>query len=37
MELIYSKKQPEKLLHIIHKSDEFHTIETVRVELAIQI
>ena len=27
MELIYSKKQPEKLLHIIHKSDEFHTIE----------
>ena len=27
MKKIYSKVEPDKLLHIIHKSDEFHTIE----------
>ena len=27
MELIYSKVEPNKLLHIIHKVDEFYTIE----------
>ena len=27
MELIYSKVEPDRLLHIIHKSDEFYTIE----------
>jgi len=27
MKLIYSKIQPNKLLHIIHKADEFYTIE----------
>ena len=27
MQLIYSKVEPQKLLHIIHKVDEFYTIE----------
>ena len=27
MQLIYSKVEPQKLLHIIHKLDEFYTIE----------
>mgnify|MGYP003679451741 FL=1 len=27
MDLIYSKVEPDKLLHIIHKVDEFYTIE----------
>ena len=27
MEKIYSKVEPDRLLHIIHKSDEFHSIE----------
>ena len=27
MKLIYSKIKPDKLLHIIHKVDEFYTIE----------
>ena len=27
MKLIYSKIEPDKLLHIIHKADEFYTIE----------
>jgi len=27
MELIYSKIEPKRLLHIIHRSDEFYTIE----------
>ena len=27
MKKIYSKVEPDKLLHIIHKVDEFHTIE----------
>ena len=27
MQLIYSKVEPKKLLHIIHKVDEFYTIE----------
>tara|TARA_Y100001963_G_scaffold149929_1_gene230219 strand:+ start:777 stop:1208 length:432 start_codon:yes stop_codon:yes gene_type:complete len=27
MKLIYSKVDPNRLLHIIHKSDEFYTIE----------
>ena len=27
MELIYSKVESDRLLHIIHKSDEFYTIE----------
>ena len=27
MELIYSKIRPRMLLHIIHKADEFYTIE----------
>ena len=27
MDLIYSKKEPNRLLHIIHRSDEFYTIE----------
>ena len=27
MKLLYSKVEPDRLLHIIHKSDEFYTIE----------
>ena len=27
MEFLYSKVDPDRLLHIIHKVDEFHTIE----------
>ena len=27
MQLIYSKVEPQKLLHIIHKVGEFYTIE----------
>jgi len=27
MKLLYSKVEPDRLLHIIHKLDEFYTIE----------